>query len=87
MHQLSDEQLRQISEELFARRKIAAIKIYRKATGCQLADAKQEVEKIETELRQKEPERFPHKTGCVGVSVCCALLAIGVASAGLMFFG
>lgn len=77
MNSLSDQQLREVSEKLFAGEKIAAIKIYREATGCQLVDAKQEVEKIEAVLRQKEPERFKRKTGCVGVLLCCALLLVG----------
>jgi hypothetical protein len=77
MKSLSDQQLREVGERLFAGEKIAAIKIYREATGCQLVDAKQEVEKIEAVLRQKEPERFARKTGCLGVLVCGALLLVG----------
>jgi CHASE3 domain sensor protein len=86
MSSLNDEQLRQINEELLARRKIAAIKIYREATGCQLVDAKQEVEKIEAVLRQKEPERFARKSGCMGVLVFCALVAAGMLTVCFVIF-
>jgi len=86
MAELSDDQLRRISEELSAGRKIAAIKIYREATGSQLVDAKVEVEKIEAVLREKAPERFARKTGCMRVLVCGALLLTGVVTAWLMIF-
>lgn len=86
MAPINDEQLRQISEELFVGRKIGAIKIFREATGCQLVDAKAEVEKIEAVLRQKEPERFARKSGCVGVLVCGALVVLGMVTIGFMIF-
>lgn len=86
MAQINDEQLRQISEELFAGRKIGAIKIYREATGCQLVVAKTEVEKVEAVLRQKEPERFARKSGCVGVLVCGALVVLGMLTVGFVVF-
>ena len=47
-----------ISDALVRGWKIEAIQIYRTATKANLVDAKQEVERIDSELRAAEPERF-----------------------------
>ena len=62
-----------------APRKIEAIKLVREATGCGLAEAKEFVEKLGTELYAKEPQKFsasPVSKGCLGVLVSAALLLV-----------
>lgn len=61
--------MNEVTEHLFAGRKIQAIKVYREWKGTGLAEAKTEVEAIEARLRSEIPERFtasPGK-GCAGV--------------------
>ena len=56
-----------IQADLFAGRKIQAIKIYREASGLGLKEAKDAMEAYEARLRQEHPDRFtaaPSK-GCV----------------------
>lgn len=77
-----EEKLGPIKETIFSGQKIAAIKLYREATGAGLTDAKNEVEKIETELRAASPEKFkaaPAGKGCLGVIVmiCAAVVLVG----------
>ncbi|MDP6118238.1 MAG: ribosomal protein L7/L12 [Planctomycetota bacterium] len=56
-------------------RKIEAIKIYRKMTGCDLKDAKEKVEEMSAELSEQHPDVFPQqKTGCA------SMLAIVIAA-------
>jgi len=55
---LSPEQLDQIHNDLFAGRKINAIKLYREATNVGLKEAKDAVEAMADELYQRSPERF-----------------------------
>lgn len=52
------EQMNAINEAIFAGRKIEAIKLYRSATGHDLKDSKEFVEKLAAELYQQHPERF-----------------------------
>ena len=55
MTELSDQQREAIEHEIFAGRKIAAIKLHREATGTGLAEAKKAVEGPEkTELEEAE---------------------------------
>ncbi|MBM3846681.1 MAG: hypothetical protein FJ405_10420 [Verrucomicrobia bacterium] len=51
---------------MFRGEKIEAIKLFREAMSCGLAEAKDAVERMETELRQSHPERFqrPVSRGC-----------------------
>ncbi|MBI1367819.1 MAG: hypothetical protein GC162_04110 [Planctomycetes bacterium] len=68
---MSDEQMQklldQIEADLFAGRKIQAIKIYREHTGVGLKEAKEEVEKIEAGLRATSPEKFAKAPGCAAM--------------------
>jgi hypothetical protein len=48
----------EIAEAVFTERKIEAIKLYRDATGEGLAEAKEFIEKLTDELREKSPEKF-----------------------------
>jgi hypothetical protein len=64
---MSDDDVQQIMEAVFAGRKILAIKLYRQATKSSLLDAKNFVEALETRLRDESPEKFsmpPGKAGC-----------------------
>jgi hypothetical protein len=75
---LSDAGLAQISSALYAGKKIAAIKMYREATGAGLAEAKDAVELIELTLRETEPEKFtvpPSKGGCAAIVIVLLLPA------------
>ena len=77
MNQPTEQQRQAINAEIFGGRKIQAIKLCRKATGCQLVEAKKAVEDFEKDLRQRQPEKFAHpagKSGCMNVAAVAALL-------------
>jgi hypothetical protein len=78
----TEQQRQEIEAELFADRKISAIKLYRKATGTGLAEAKHAVEDMEVDLRRRSPESFiggSRKAGCFSVVICAALIITIVA--------
>lgn len=56
--ELTSEQLTHISNALYAGNKIEAIKFYRTATGRDLKDSKDAVEKLAAELEAKNPAMF-----------------------------
>jgi hypothetical protein len=74
MAELGSEQWTAVEAEIFAGRKIQAIKLYRAATNCDLKTAKDAVEERERQLRGTSPERFaaPQRSGCMGVLVLVA---------------
>ena len=77
MNQLTEQQRQAINAEIFGGQKISAIKLYREATGAGLKEAKDAVEEIEKDLRQREPNRFAKpagKSGCMSVVAVVALL-------------
>ena len=77
MNQLTDQQRQAINAEIFGGRKIEAIKLYREATDTGLKEAKDAVEEIEKDLRQREPNKFAKpagKSGCMCVVAVVALL-------------
>jgi ribosomal L7/L12-like protein len=76
--QIPEAEAAKIREEIFAGRKIGAIKMLRGATGLQLVDAKNVVEKLEEELRVSSPEKFLRRkgAGCAGVLVCGLLFVV-----------
>ena len=77
----TEEQWRQIQQDLFAERLIQAIKLYRQATGVGLKEAKDAMDAYRERLLRERPEQFsvaPSKSGCMSM----ILLAVGVASAG-----
>ena len=79
---IPDDQLSAIRNSLFQGRKIEAIKLYRKATGTGLADAKDAVDKLEQELKTSSPEKFssaPARKGCLGVMMFVAAAVILIA--------
>jgi hypothetical protein len=63
-----------------AGRKIEAIKVIREQTGLGLAEAKYAMEKLEAELREREPEIFPlaKPKGCSVGMVLLLVLAVGL---------
>lgn len=79
MAELTPQQNDAIIDALYGGRKIEAIKLYREATGAELVDAKNFVEKLEAELRAQHPDKFkspPGGKGCAaGVAMLAAVLA------------
>jgi hypothetical protein len=55
---ISEGDLREIRDAIFAGRKIEAIKLYRQYTRQGLKEAKDAVEDLEKKLRSESPERF-----------------------------
>jgi hypothetical protein len=77
----SEQQWMDIQQELFAGRKIQAIKLYRQAAGVDLKNAKDAMDAYERKLREQAPDRFtapPAKAGCVSV----ILLFVGILAFG-----
>ena len=77
MNQPSDPQRQANNADIFGGRKIEAIKLYREATDTGLKEAKDAVEEIEKDLRQREPNKFAKpagKSGCMSVVAVVALL-------------
>ncbi|MBI1335742.1 MAG: hypothetical protein GC164_02135 [Phycisphaera sp.] len=70
------DQWQAIEDHLYAGQKIAAIKILREATGCQLVDAKRVVEEHEAKLRAQSPERFASRRAGCGTAVLMLSLAV-----------
>ena len=63
--ELSEEQIREITDCLLAGNKIQAIKLYREASGEGLKEAKECIESLTATLREKHPDKFPAtKAGC-----------------------
>lgn len=73
----SEATLNQIKEALYKGHKIVAIKIYRTSTGKGLAESKEHIERLEQELRAREPERFQSAaSGCMSVIVIVAVAVL-----------
>jgi hypothetical protein len=70
MSDTARETLAQIKEALYAGRKIEAIKVYREVRCVGLKEAKEDVDKLERELRKHSPEKFtvPPAKGCLGAA-------------------
>lgn len=71
---LSDEDIRKITDALLNGNKILAIKIHREATGSDLREAKEYIESLIADPRKDYPDKFP-ETKTTG---CAALLVAGV---------
>ncbi len=85
MSELSTEQRDAIIEDLYAGRKIAAIKVYRQATGAGLKEAKEFIDELQARLRQEQPDRFQTpKSGCAGVVLLLTVAGLGIAAAHLV---
>ena len=57
-NELTPEQLTTVSNALYSGNKIEAIKLYRSATGKDLKDSRDAVEKLATELEASNPAMF-----------------------------
>ena len=87
MRDLTDHDRDAIISSLYSGRKIAAIKLYRQATGEGLKEAKDFIEAIESQLREESPERFTTAApaGCgPGVIAVIVLTTLLAAIAGLV---
>jgi len=77
-----------VEQAIYDRKKIEAIKLYREAVpGTDLVNAKKAVEAMEAQLRKDKPENFGppgSKTGCLGMVVGLASLAVGLVTVGLV---
>jgi hypothetical protein len=74
---IPENKLAQIKGALFRGQKILAIKLHREATGSGLAEAKNEVEKLESNLRASSPEKFtttPSGKGCLAIIVMVCVI-------------
>jgi len=81
MKPIPEHTLALIKEALFRGEKIRAIKLHREATGSGLAEAKNEVEKLQSSLRASAPEKFTAASsssgkGCLGVIVILIICVI-----------
>jgi hypothetical protein len=75
---LTPEIREEICSELYAGRKIGAIKLYREASGLGLKEAKDFVEALEVRLREEQPDKFTAPAGgagCAGVLLLFAMLS------------
>jgi hypothetical protein len=81
VHQIvPDEKLAAVSADLFAGRKINAIKAYRALTGLGLKEAKDDIEELEAALRAKHPDKFTAAKpggGCLSGAAVFAVCAAG----------
>jgi len=88
---LTDEQRTAMTELLFIGQKIAAIKIYRQATGAGLKESKDFVDTLEAQLIQTMPERFQIITyegppASFVITILLGILAVGTAIWALLLF-
>ena len=68
--ELSEDQIRAITDCILQGRKIEAIKLYRDGTGEGLKEAKESIESLTATLRENHPDKFPAaKQGCTSVIV------------------
>jgi len=56
--ELTDSQRHAISEAIFTGQKITAIKLYREATRCGLAESKTFIDQLEDALKKNQPDGF-----------------------------
>lgn len=71
---LSDNAKDEITQAIFAGRKIEAIKLYREATGQGLKEAKAFIEALTDRLREEHPDRVPAPTSGCGAAVLMMLV-------------
>lgn len=69
--EIPDETWAKIKLAIYEGKKIEAIKLYREATSLGLKESKEFIDKMESEMREKEPQRFTNagSTGCFGMLV------------------
>jgi ribosomal protein L7/L12 len=81
MGNIPEEDAKKMTEFIFAGQKIAAIKMYKEATGLGLKESKDIIDALEKQLREECPENFAHaaRTGC-SVVLVGGLLAFAAAT-------
>lgn len=73
--ELSDDQAKEIAAAILAGNTIAAIKLYREATGLGLKEAKTAIDHIRAELAGEHPEALQkQKAGCAPIVILGFLL-------------
>lgn len=76
-------QMDEVTDQIYRRNKLAAVKIYKEAKACSLLEAKEFVEQLTERLQQESPEKFQagsSASGCAGtILVAFALAAAGLA--------
>jgi len=82
--ELNLDQNQRIRDALAIGHKIQAIKIYREATGCGLREAKEFIEALIPELKEREPEKYGKLSENVGC-LSAALICLGLMTAVLFF--
>ncbi len=77
---LNDELRQQINAALFSGNKIEAIRIYRDATQCRLAEASEFILALDAALRKETPDAFEEEsnTGCAGAAAMLLLILFTV---------
>jgi ribosomal protein L7/L12 len=78
---VSEETIQAVGEALMLGKKIEAIKIYREATGVDLKEAKEFIEKLGDKLAAENPEKFAKAesgSGCAGVIFLALTLGGGL---------
>jgi len=81
---ISSEEIDAVCGELYAGRKIAAIKRYREASGKGLKEAREFIEQLEARLREEAPEKFSSPssgTRCAGAPVLLFLIGYALTRA------
>jgi ribosomal protein L7/L12 len=82
MPEVTEEQIKEITDALVTRRKIEAIKRYRAATGVGLKEAKAFIDDLNAKLRKTHPEAFANAPeGKLG---CTSVLMLGMIVGGVM---
>jgi hypothetical protein len=79
----------EIRTEILAGHKIAAIKLYRQASGEGLKEAKDFIESVEAELRRTEPNAFtapPRGKGCRTTAAGLVLLFLTIIISGTLLW-
>ena len=77
--ELSADEIDRVTAAIYAGRKIEAIKLYRTASGDDLAAAKQVVEGIEARLRAESPEKFSAVSRSAVGGIVFAVVALAMA--------
>ena len=73
---IPDKVRNEINEAIFSGKKIAAIKLYRDATGAELDEAKSYIDQLTNQLRQEAPYNFKTAKGSGCATKALVLLFI-----------
>jgi len=76
---ITDEQRDEILDAIRSGQKILAIKQYRDATDCGLKEAKDFVEAVTDEMRERDPDSVPASfSGCAGSVALMVLVVVAI---------